>query len=415
MIKLLDFQAAALEAVKDNERCAFYHEMGLGKTFTGSEKLMSFGNATNLVVCQKSKVNDWVNHFKEHYSLAIFNLTKPKQFNAFFACSDRKVGVINYDLLSRRRTLSSLDEIAVIFDESSMLKNDKSKRTKSAFSLHIKQLVLLSGTPVGGKYEELWTQCCLLGWNIRKDAFWDLFVIYREWEPVPFANTIKLVEGYKNTETLKLMLRCLGAHFLKASEVLSLPPQVFNTIYVDTSHEYTTLMEENVVTIKGEELVADMPFKKLLYARELCSVYSEEKLRAFEDFLESTSARLIVFYNFTAELEALRAVVGDKRAISVVNGKVKDLTAYECDEHSVTFIQYQAGALGLNLQKANYIAYYSLPLSSELFEQSKKRIHRIGQSGTCFYYTFICENSIEEKIAATLAKRNDYTLELFNG
>ena len=33
--------------------------------------------------------------------------------------------------------------------------------------------------------------------------------------------------------------------------------------------------------------------------------------------------------------------------------------------------------MGLNLQKSNKIIYFSLPLSSELFEQSKKRTHKI--------------------------------------
>ena len=69
--------------------------------------------------------------------------------------------------------------------------------------------------------------------------------------------------------------------------------------------------------------------------------------------------------------------------------------------------------MGLNLQKANKIIYFTPPLSSELYEQSKKRIHRIGQNKTCFYYNLIVENSIEKTIYATLKKRMDYTDALF--
>ena len=69
--------------------------------------------------------------------------------------------------------------------------------------------------------------------------------------------------------------------------------------------------------------------------------------------------------------------------------------------------------MGLNLQKANKIIYFSLPLSSELFEQSKKRIHRIGQERPCFYYIMLCKGSIEEKILSTLEMRQDYTEVLF--
>ena len=76
-------------------------------------------------------------------------------------------------------------------------------------------------------------------------------------------------------------------------------------------------------------------------------------------------------------------------------------------------VQYQAGATGLNLQKASKIIYFSLPLSSELFEQSKKRIHRIGQKNNCMYYYLITKKTIEEKILETLKQRKDYTDELF--
>jgi len=65
------------------------------------------------------------------------------------------------------------------------------------------------------------------------------------------------------------------------------------------------------------------------------------------------------------------------------------------------------------LQKANKIIYFSLPLSSELMEQSKKRTHRIGQDKTCFYYYLITENSIDERIYKVLEQRKDYTNKLF--
>ena len=97
----------------------------------------------------------------------------------------------------------------------------------------------------------------------------------------------------------------------------------------------------------------------------------------------------------------------------MVNGKIKDLTAYEEQTDSVTLIQYQAGAMGLNLQKANVIVYFTLTDKSELFEQSKKRIHRIGQNRPCFYYLLICVGSVEEALLKTLEQRRDFTDELF--
>ena len=154
----------------------------------------------------------------------------------------------------------------------------------------------------------------------------------------------------------------------------------------------------------------------MLYERQLCGQYNQDKLAAFKDLLESTNDRLIVFYNFNAELELLQAItIYLQRSSCVINGQHKSLYAYEHISDSVTFIQYQAGAMGLNLQKANKIIYFTPPLSSELFEQSKKRIHRINQTKSCFYYYLICKDSIEEKIYSILAMRKDYTEALFMG
>ena len=151
-----------------------------------------------------------------------------------------------------------------------------------------------------------------------------------------------------------------------------------------------------------------------MYLRMLCGQYNQDKLEAFKDLVESTNDRLIVFYNFNEELNQLKRIASElERPTSEVNGSVKDLTAYEDHDDSITFVQYQAGAMGLNLQKANKIIYFTLPLLSEHFEQSKKRIHRIGQNNACFYYLMICKNTVEEDILQTLELRKDYTDYLF--
>ena len=102
------------------------------------------------------------------------------------------------------------------------------------------------------------------------------------------------------------------------------------------------------------------------------------------------------------------------RPQSIVNGQQKQLLNYEQYDNSITFIQYQAGAMGLNLQKANKIIYFTLTDKSELYEQSKKRIHRIGQEQPCFYYILMCRGSVEEAVLQTLEMRKDFTDELFN-
>lgn len=426
MIELYQHQKKALQETDGKNKVAFYHDMGLGKTFTGSEKLMNLDARVNLIICQKSKVQDWIDHFREYYQqYEICNLTSKSGFEMFLNDYDgchwmngypALIGVINYELAWRRKELLQLQKFTLLLDESSQIQNENAKQSSFILKLHPMNVILLSGTPTGGKYENLWSQMKLLGWKISKSMYWNQYIEthYEDVNGFP----LQIVDGYKNTERLKQKMRDHGCHFLKTDDVFSLPDQLHQVIRVPVSKEYRRFKKDRLVTVEDQELVGDTTLKKILYERELCGMYCKDKLQAFKDLIESTNDRVIVFYNFYEELNRMQDVLLDAdfeyhRKFSVVNGEIKALQNYQEREDSITFIQYQAGSMGLNLQKANKIIYFTPPLRSELFEQSKKRIHRIGQDRPCFYYYLTCEKSIEEKIYETLGKRKDYTDALF--
>lgn len=385
--------------------------MGLGKTFVGSEKMLQLNKRVNLVICQKSKVNDWVDHFCKCYTEDqvefVIDGTQKSSLD-FFIRGEYKsaVCIINYELAFRRPELSKLTDFTLMLDESSLIQNECAKRSKFIIKrLQPANVILLSGTPTSGKYERLWSQMNLLGWNISKKMYYAQYVDMKI-----SPDGYPIITGYKNVERLKRKMREHGCVFMKSEEVLNLPEQNFIITNIPPSKPYNRFMKSGIVTIEGIELVGDTTLTKLLYARQLCGMYNADKIKAFKDLVDSTEDRLIVFYNFNGELEVLKEVLEDK-PISVVNGQERDLTAYENSEDSVTLIQYQAGAMGLNLQLANKIIYFSPPLSSELFEQSKKRIHRINQTKPCFYYQLT--SGIESRIYKTLGMRKDFTDFLF--
>ena len=411
-MKLFDYQEKALALTSDKDNSAFYYDMGLGKTFIGSERMRLYGERVNVVVCQKSKIKDWCEHFKEHYTdYAVFDLTNKKDMQAFMVYPIYKcIGIINYELAYRREELRQLKDFTMMLDESSMIKNETAKRTKFILSLKPSHTILLSGTPTDGKYEFLYSQLRLLGWKITKTAYYNRYI---KTELRSYGGPMfRVVTGYKNVSELKAKLKEYGAVFAKAEEVIKLPEKTFIKEYSTVSSDYKKFMKDRIIKIDDKELTGDSTLSKRLYARMLCSAYSKDKISRLIDLVNSTSDRVIIFYNFNTELEALRKVLFD-RPISIVNGQIKDLKAYENNDNSVTLIQYQAGAMGLNLQKANRIIYFSLPERSELFEQSKARICRIGQEKQCYYHIMMCHKSVEEKIYECLLMRKDYTDELF--
>ncbi|MBG9753359.1 helicase SNF2 [Bacillus thuringiensis] len=402
-MKLFPHQDRALNDTYKHNRVAYYLDMGLGKTFVGSEKMWELNTPYNLLICQKSKIDDWKEHFERHYDYKVIVFDKQRMEEI----PEESVLIVNYERAWRRDELLKLNNFTLMLDESSKIKNDKSKQTKFILRLNAENIILLSGTPTGGKYEELWSQLHLLGWKINQKLFLKQFVV-QEWDD---RNSKYKITGYKNVERLKAKLKQYGAVFMKTEEVFDLPETTDVKVKIPGTKLYKEFKKHHIVEIGEELLLGDTPAAKKLYLRQLAGSYNENKLQYVKDLVESTNDRIIIFYNFKKEYEALVDLI--EKPISTVNGDLKDLTAYEKFENSITLIQYQAGAMGLNLQKSNKIVYFTLTDKSELFEQSKKRTHRIGQERPCFYYYLLTDGSIEWRMLDVLKERKDYTDALF--
>lgn len=425
-MKLYGFQKKGLDRVGDKQNVALYWDMGLGKTFAGYEQMKRFGGRLNLIVCQKSKMMDWAEHVASEGNVDIATMIGQKNkddeirkgINDGLEKGLRLVIIVNYELLWRRPSLAGFGWDTIMLDESSMIQNEKTKAARCILNLSSVHNILLSGTPCSGKYENLWTQAWLLGWHISKSAFDSTYV---NWERFKVGTAIHYRpckdNPYRNVERLKRKFHEYGADFIKTEDVMELPEQVIQTIRLDRSKEYDTFRKSRFVEFGDKpvvELVGDSIMAWRIGLRKLCAEHSSEKNEAVKDLLSSSNERFVIFYNWNTELQMLMTICEELgKPMSLVNGTDKDLKAYETDSSSVTLVQYQAGAMGLNLQKARRVIYYSLPERSDLFEQSRKRIHRIGQKSTCFYYIPLTTGSIETSIYDCLKERRDYTDELF--
>ena len=337
----------------------------------------------------------------------------------WITCENR-VLIINYDIVWRRPKLLKLTDFTLMLDESSLITNQNAKRSAFILKLHPENVILLSGTPTAGKYEKLWSQLQLLGWKSDEDTFFKSYVDYSWVDTDGYWE--KKINGYKNVDHLKHKLAKFGAIFKKTEEVLNLPEQVEQIIELDPDKKYKQFLKNHYLEMyRGPKrdpvtLVGDTVLTRILYERQLCGQYLQDKLDAFKDLVESTEDRLVVFYNFTEEWHRLGKIADELgRPSAVVNGQFKHPEVLE-KEGAILFVQYQAGAYGLNLQLANKVIYFTLPLgigSCDLWEQSKKRIHRIGQDQTCFYYYLIVKNSIETWNLGLLRTGKELTDELF--
>lgn len=116
--------------------------------------------------------------------------------------------------------------------------------------------------------------------------------------------------------------------------------------------------------------------------------------------------RLIIFYNFNYELEALRAL-SDGITVAEYNGHRKHPIP-ETDRW-VYLVQYTAGAEGWNCIETNAMCMYSLTYSYKNFEQALGRIDRLNTSHVnLYYYMLVSDSHIDKMVKKALMQKKNF-------
>jgi SNF2 family DNA or RNA helicase len=143
---------------------------------------------------------------------------------------------------------------------------------------------------------------------------------------------------------------------------------------------------------------------------------SSAKLEAFEDILDQCldeNKKVVAFARFVPEIEAIERLLNKKGiGYSLIYGATKDraeqVKRFQEDKDIKVFIgQLQTTGMGLTLTAASVAVFYSLDFSYANYEQSRARIHRIGQKEKCLYIHLVCKNTVDEKIMNALQKKGD--------
>ena len=130
-----------------------------------------------------------------------------------------------------------------------------------------------------------------------------------------------------------------------------------------------------------------------------------ERLEALEALMKRHD-RLIVFYNFNYELEALRTL-STVIDISEWNGQCHK--PIPKTKRWLYLVQYSAGAEGWNCVETDAMVFYSQSYSYKLMEQAAGRIDRMNTPYTdLYYYTFRSHASIDVAIARALKGKRTF-------
>lgn len=324
---------------------------------------------------------------------------------------------IGYDLLSYGKLAADWKKYKgwfVIFDECHYVKTSTSQRGKAAnwLTKNSTNFVLLSATPSSNGWSDTINYFIMFGLAKNKTQFERE---YAQFDTMFLGRRrINKVVGWNRESTLKKMYQSFSVKLAK-EDCLDLPGMMIEDISFRRSTEYLKLKKDRILEIDGEKVVYDTYPKLAIGLRQYAN--QNDKLKYLEMLAEGTEENIIVFYNFKNEKEQLLQLFTKlKKKIYEVSGQKSELPKRDIWfglKNSVTLVQYQAGAAGIELQYANLVVFYTPTYSLQDYEQSLGRAYRNGQTKKVTVYHFMAKNTIEEAIYDSLKNKKDFTDDLF--
>ena len=117
---------------------------------------------------------------------------------------------------------------------------------------------------------------------------------------------------------------------------------------------------------------------------------------------------VVVFCIFRHDLEAIHRAAGkNKRKCFELSGSENTLDDWKRTEGAVIAVQIQAGSEGIDMTKANHAIYFSIPHSLAMYNQSKARLYRPGQTRPVSFCHLLAEGTIDEALYKSLMKKED--------
>ena len=390
---------------------------GLGKTAVSLITSQMIGIQSVLVVAPLPLLNTWVRESK---------LWLNKEIEICWGVMPKtKFAVMNYNTLTKFQ-----DEIAqqrwdlIIFDESVVLKNRETARTKSAIEVRktTKLIWELSGSPITKNVTDLWSQFHILRPDVYT-SFWRFADQYSLLEHNAWGGGYgQSIVGTKpgidyKSEFRDIMIR------VSQEDVLDLPEYLYQTIELGLNpaqaKAYKELLGSFVTTLEsGQRVDVVNIMAQLIRLQEICSNLiniggrdSSSKHDTILELLETWDKPILIWSWFVKGAEALYQRLlakGEKVAICTgqhTSEKTADETieAYKTGKYDILILSLGVGKYGVTVTNTKTVIYTEKTWDADAFTQSLSRVRRIGLGHRPVLVTLRCPGTVDELVENNLA------------
>lgn len=430
----------ALDAFEKGKAVALLADMGTGKSMmtiaiTGTLEADK-GVKKMLVVCPKSIVGVWEDEFRKfadyRYALTVLDGTMEKKRSAFnyMQGAALQIIVVNYESCWRLESeITKWKPDLIVCDESSKIKTPSASQSKALHRLgrQSKYNIILTGTPITGSPLDIFSQYKFLDDSI----FGTSFYLFRNRYAILGGYQNRMIVGYRHLDELVEKVHSI-AFRIKIEDAVDLPPFIDKTQIVPLEPPaqsiYRMIEKDCYAELAGGEVTARNVLTQLLRLAQCTGGFirndsmgtaeqvSSAKLEALEDIIEtclSEEKKVMVFARFVPEIEAIAAMlkkkkIGYAQIYGATTDRADQVKKFQEDAEVKVFIgQLQTTGMGLTLTAANVAVFYSLDFSYANYEQSRARIHRIGQKQKCLYIHLVGKGTVDEKILNALKHKGD--------
>ena len=435
-VELLPYQLDGVAFAAGAGRAILADDMGLGKTIQGvgvAEFLAREADVRRvLVVCPTSVKSQWraeIGRFSDRSCQLVSGAAaeRPAQYrgNAFFT-------ICNYEQVVRDMpTIESVAWDLVILDEGQRIKNWEAKTTNVVKRLQSTFALVLSGTPLENRLDDLYSIVQFVDDRRLGPAF-------------RFFNRHRVVDekgkvlGYKHLDHLRRTLAPILLRRTRADVLTQLPERTTEIVRVAPTDEQSDIHRgqmQIVASIVAKSFISEMDLLRLRQALLMCRMAADStclctkdppgyssKLERLEELCSQLFAeparKAVLFSEWTTMLSLIEKHVLKPQKLRYVrlDGSVPQkqrqglVEEFQTDPRCRLFITTNAGSTGLNLQAANTVINVDLPWNPAVLEQRIARAHRMGQKHPVEAYLLVTEGTIEEQLLQTLSAKKDLAL-----
>lgn len=420
---------------------ALLMEMGTGKSLTAIAITGALSQAGRirrvLIVAPLSILGVWEEEFQKFaafpYALAVLSGSSAKKLDTLRHMNGTalQVVVVNYESAWRlEKALTAWHPDLIIADEGHKIKTHNIAASKAMHRMGAKASyrLLLTGTVITNKAIDVFSQYKFLNPAIYGNSFYAFRNRY--FDMVGYGNHTpvlkKSMEGELTEKLHSISYRATKAECLDLPETTDVIRQI--ELEPAALRIYRGLVKESYAELAGGEVTATNILTRLLRLSQLTGGFlgndetaaveqvSAAKLSALEDILDGAMAegkKLVIIARFLPEIRAICKLL-EKRGLgySCITGEVKNrdeqVARFQKEPEVMAFVgQIATAGLGITLTAASTMVFYSLDYSMSNFEQTKARIHRVGQRMPCTYLYLVARGTVDEKVLAALESKAD--------